>query len=290
MNDPLKRFFGRIKDKALDVSRPPVLIVALGDSVTQGCMELGRLDPAAVYHREVQTRLEAFFPTTTFGTINAGVSGGDVPRVLDRLERDALRHEPDLVFVAFGLNDSLGGREKLTSFGDGLGEIVSRIRARTEAAVMLLTPPFMATRVSGRIHPEHADCAGRIIQAQTDGTLSAYAEKIREVSREKNTLLADIHAEWERLRETGADPDQWLANGLNHPDARGHHLAATVVFHRLLSSRAATDPHVRADEPGETAQSSPQDEGAAHGLGRGPLSASSPDSCARAGENLFKTT
>lgn len=239
MNDPLNRFFGRIKDKALDASRPPVLIVALGDSVTQGCMELGRLDPAAVYHREVQTRLEAFFPTTTFCTINAGVSGGDVPQALERLERDALRHDPDLVFVAFGLNDSLGGRGNLAAFGEGLGEIVSRVRARTEAAVMLLTPPFMATRVSDRIHPGHADFAEKIIRAQTDGTLSAYAEKVREASRVHGTLLADIHAEWERLRETGADPDQWLANGLNHPDTRGHHLAATVVFHRLLSSRAA---------------------------------------------------
>lgn len=240
MNDPLERFFRRIKDKALDVSQPPVLIVALGDSVTQGCMELGRLDPAVVYHREVQTRLEAFFPTTTFSTINAGVSGGDVPQALDRLDRDALRHEPDLVFVAFGLNDALGGQGTLASFGKGLGEIVSRIRARTEAAVMLLTPPFMATCVTDRIHPGHSDLAGKIIQAQTDGTLSAYAEKIREVSRERETLLADIHAEWERLRETGADPNQWLANGLNHPDLRGHHLAATVVFHRLLSSRASS--------------------------------------------------
>lgn len=56
MNDPLERFFRRIKDKALDVSQPPVLIVALGDSVTQGCMELGRLDPAVIFHRLLSSR------------------------------------------------------------------------------------------------------------------------------------------------------------------------------------------------------------------------------------------
>jgi len=245
MDDRIRRFFRRIEEKAHDVAQPPVLSVAFGDSVTQGCMELGRLDPVGVYHRGVQARLEEFFPTTTFSTINAGVSGGDVSRALGRLERDVIRHAPDLVLVAFGLNDSLGGREKLDVFGEGLGRIIAGVRKETEAAVVLLTPPFMATRVSPRIHPNHAEVAERIIRAQADGTLADYAEKIREVARAEKVLLADVHAEWTRLRNSGADTDGWLSNGLNHPDERGHRLAAAVVFYRLLSAREGGGSPVR---------------------------------------------
>lgn len=232
----MQRFFERIRKKALDVGQPPLLIAALGDSVTQGAMEHGVFAPAAVYHRLVQTELETFFPTTTFSTINAGVSGGDVTQALARLERDVIRHQPDLVTIAFGLNDSLGGIAKLDAFGEALGELVTRIRAGTQAAVILLTPPFMATRVSHRVHPIHADFAENIIRTQQDGMLTAHAEKVREVARRHATPLADIHAGWTRLAATGLDPDLWLSNGLNHPDARGHRLIAQILFQTILSN------------------------------------------------------
>lgn len=230
----MKRFFQRIQEKALDVNQPPVLIVALGDSVTQGVMEHRMLDASAVYHRRLQEELETFFPATTFSTLNAGVSGDNTTLALARLERDVIRHQPDLVLLGFGLNDSLAGVEKLSNFGEALGEIVRRIRGQTEADIVLLTPPFMAKRFSERIHPDHRDVAAKLIQAQTDGTLAAYAEKIREVAQASDLPIADVHAGWERLAASGVDTDLWLVNALNHPDARGHRFAATTIFHVLL--------------------------------------------------------
>lgn len=233
----MKRFFERIAGKAKDPSQAPVLTVAFGDSVTQGVMEHRRLDSAAVFHRVLQTRLEQHFPATTFSTINAGVSGDNVTGALTRLERDVLRHQPDLVLVAFGLNDSLSGGEGLHKFASGLETIISRIRRQTPADILLLTPPFMATRQSEKIHPDHVEFADEIISAQTSGALVEYARTIRELGLRHEIIVADIHSEWMQLADSGLDTDIWLINGLNHPGVDGHFLAASVIFHQLLAAR-----------------------------------------------------
>lgn len=238
----MKRFFERISKKAQDPGEPPILIVAFGDSVTQGVMEHRRLDSSNVFHRVLQTRLEQYFPATTFSTINAGVSGDNVRGAILRQERDVLRHQPDLALVAFGLNDSLGGLEGLKQFGDGLESIISRIHRETEAEVLLLTPPFMATRSNERIHPNHIAFADEIISAQTSGALAEYAAEIREIGLRNKVVVADIHAEWSRLSGDGLDTDTWLVNGLNHPGPEGHQLAAEVIFHELLTARIRKTP------------------------------------------------
>jgi len=230
----MQHFLNRIREKALDHKQPPVLIVAFGDSVTQGFMENTRLDSGGVYHRQLQEKLESFFPITTFSTLNAGVGGAGTADALTRLERDVIRHQPDLVLIAFGLNDVGGGPDGMPRFDAALKEIIAQIRARTEADVILLTPPFMATKRTLRIHPDHESFADDLIRLQTSGWLAQYAQVVRDVARQTNTPLADIHREWQRLQDSGVDMDTWIANGLNHPTKAGHTLAAELVFAEIL--------------------------------------------------------
>jgi len=231
----MKHFFERIRSKALDASQAPVLIVAMGDSVTQGVMEHRLLSGNQVYHRVLQEKLEFFFPTTTFSTINAGASGESALLGGKRLERDVLRHDPDLVILAFGLNDSLGGAGGRSSFSTALRDMVRRIRESTQAVVLLMTPPMMAKNQSFRIHRDHAQIGQRIIAAQCDGSLGSYAETIREIALDTDSVLVDVHLAWSRLAERRVDTDLWLSNGLNHPDSRGHQLAADLIFQCILS-------------------------------------------------------
>jgi len=233
----VQRFFDHIEEKARDFSKPAVRIVAFGDSVTQGVMEQHVLDSTNVYHRLLQTKLEDFYPTASFSTFNAGVSGDNVPNALKRLDRDVLSLQPDLVLIAFGLNDSLKGDPGLAEFSAGLSEMILTIRKETEADIILLTPPFMARKHSFRIHSDHLAMADAIITTQNTGMLERYADAIRAIAREQNVALADVRAEWKRLSESGLDTDVWLVNGLNHPDQRGHRLAAHLVFHHLLTCR-----------------------------------------------------
>lgn len=229
------RFYRRIEENARNPQEPALMIIALGDSVTQGVTEHRLREPAAGCHRELRRRLEEFFPTTTFNLLNAGVGGQTAGQGLARLERDVISHRPDLVIIGFGLNDAVQGIDGLPLFEEALARTIGEIRERTSADLVLMTPPFMATRHSFRVHPGHDPFAAKIIGAQNDGTLAAYAGAIRKLSARHGVPLADVYAEWARLSRNGLDTDLWLVNGLNHPGERGHRLAATVLFRTVLS-------------------------------------------------------
>ena len=105
-----------------------VTLAFLGDSVTQGCFELYKnasggvstvFDQQSSYEMTVLKILNTFFPTVPINIINAGASGGKAAKGLERVERDVIRHAPDLTVVCFALNDS-GNGEK------GLGAYVGR--------------------------------------------------------------------------------------------------------------------------------------------------------------------
>ncbi len=76
-------------------------IVCLGDSITRGYgVPASQAWPA---------RLEAILSRNArppWQVINAGVPGDTILQGLARLERDVSPHRPDVVFIAFGLNDA----------------------------------------------------------------------------------------------------------------------------------------------------------------------------------------
>jgi len=199
-------------------------------------MEVGRSNPDETYHRLLQKDLEAFFPASTINVTNSGIGGETAVQGLARLERDALTHQPDLLLIAFGLNDSTLGREALPDFEKAIREMVRTAKERNEMTIVILTPPFMASERTCKIHPHHEKVAEIIIKTQTQGTLDQYAAKLREIALEEGVILADVHAEWIRLRNVGIDMNTWLANGLNHPDIRGHKIAARVIWNALFTN------------------------------------------------------
>jgi len=234
MTTAARYFLDRLQDDT--PSHRAIQIVAFGDSVTQGAMEMGRSSPDETYHRLLQKDLEAFFPAKTINVTNSGIGGQTAVQGLDRLERDVLAHTPDLLLIAFGLNDSTLGLEALQNFEKAIREMVISARAQTETTIVILTPPFMATERTHKIHSQHEAIAEIIIRTQTQGILEKYAAKLRVIAREEGVILADIYAEWDRLKRAGIDMNNWLANGLNHPDVRGHRIAARAIWNALFTN------------------------------------------------------
>jgi len=227
----LERLQRRIREKSEDAHVPPVLIVALGDSVTQGCTAINVLEPEAVYHHRLKRLLEQQYSQSTFSVINAGVGGDTAPGGVGRLERDVLRHAPDLLLVAFGLIDVHGKRAGVHRFRTALEMIVLRTREYSEADIVLLTPSFMNTRDNDLVAGEHRELgyAEMLMQLQNEGWLAEYSEVIRDIGRSHNVPVADVYAAWERL-EQSIDTTALLANGLNHPNAQAHRIAAELVM------------------------------------------------------------
>ena len=78
-----------------------ITLVALGDSIVAGWPH--GLDLA--WPARLAERLQAAYPDVQWRVINAGVPGETAPKGYARFERDVAAAGPQLVLIAFGLND-----------------------------------------------------------------------------------------------------------------------------------------------------------------------------------------
>lgn len=225
-----ERFLARIARKVQDYrSSGSIVIVAFGDSVTMGCTALGEIEPSAVYHHRLKGMLEARHPQAVFSMINSGIGGDNTGDAIARLDRDVLRYRPDLVLVAFGLNDASSEPGRLELFRDNLRRIVRDVLAAASDAI-LLTPSFMCSRESSAVAAEHRGYLPHMLTTQNDGVLARFAQAVRDVAAEQGVALADVYAAWEALAKRGVDTTAMLANGLNHPTGAAHEIAAEQVM------------------------------------------------------------
>jgi acyl-CoA thioesterase-1 len=222
--------------------KKPVIIAAFGDSVTQGASSKGFLDPESVYHNQLKKLLENRYPNVTFSVINSGIGGDEATDGLARLDKSVIRFSPDLVIVGFGLNDSVNnGLAGISKFEQTIAQIIKRIKQQTDAEIILLTPNFLATSDNVNIQNEHRQkgWAKKFPRIQNSGILEQYAHAIRLLGSENDIPVADIYSEWKRMSEA-IDTNSMLINGLNHPDARGHRIAAETIM-TLIDSEYKRD-------------------------------------------------
>ena len=86
-----------------------VTLVALGDSITAGWPG----PPDQAWPARLAARLRAEFPPVTWRIINAGAPGDTAPMGYARFDRQVAVHGPDIVLIAFGLNDCRRSRHAL---------------------------------------------------------------------------------------------------------------------------------------------------------------------------------
>jgi lysophospholipase L1-like esterase len=234
----LEYFLERLREKAATPSVAPVLVVAFGDSVTQGCMEEDVIDPVHVYHNVLKQMLDTKYPRGTLSILNAGISGETAADGRRRLECDVISHHPDLVIVGFCLNDACTSTTDLVAYRENLTSIVREIRARTAAAILFLTPNFMAARETEQISKNHRVYVKPILRCQNEGILRAHVQILRETGRVLGVPVADVYARWEGMAAAGLDTTAMLSNGLNHPDAPRQRLIAETIFALLEQAEA----------------------------------------------------
>lgn len=227
---PLQHFHQRIAEKTADMTTRTVIIAALGDSVTAGAAAENEYLHGNVYHAQFKALLEERYPQCIFSVINAGENGQSAGGGFKLLERDVLHHQPDLLLIGFGLNDAHARLEGLDTYADNLQAIINRVREATTADIILLTPNMMPRRENPNIPERWRAACDSFISLQNDGVLAAYAQRAREVAAQNDIPVADVYAAWEALEKEGVDTTAMLANGLNHPDAQGHRLAAQVLM------------------------------------------------------------
>ena len=102
------------------IEHGPITIVAFGDSVTHGAVVSGEFNYETVYWNRLRKKINELRPYIPVNVINAGIGGISAKGSLDRMDKQVLSHNPDLIIVCFGLNDVNGPLEE---YLDSLEEI-----------------------------------------------------------------------------------------------------------------------------------------------------------------------
>lgn len=214
------------------------LIVVLGDSVTAGRFENSMRglemessksqDPKDMIYPSViadvlesypdrfRRKLVELYEDTSVNVVNAGIGGDTMIGMRERLQRDVISLQPDLVII----NGTLNWNQQLGSVNDfynALKDVVQRVKSETQADIILLTPNMNAKERM------------EMVMGEKD-TLDERVEMVRRVADEEKTALADVYRIWKKFVSSGADVVQMLSNGYNHPTMAGHEVFALELM------------------------------------------------------------
>lgn len=119
-------------------------IIAFGDSLVQGVGASHGRDVVSILSRRLGVPI-----------VNAGRSGDTTGAALTRLDSSVLSRNPRIVIVLLGGNDMLRRVPRATTFAN-LDAIVSRIRARGAAVILVSVELGFGTGADGRAYEELA--------------------------------------------------------------------------------------------------------------------------------------
>ena len=203
-----------------------VTIAFLGDSVTQGCFEIYKktnneietvFDQRYSYERSVSDILGVLFPMVPVNTLNAGISGDTSGRGVCRVERDVLRHEPDLCVVCYGLNDCSRSEGSVDRYMGNLRQIFECI-LNSGSELIFMTPNMMNTKVSPHLtDPDFIELAKVTAIKQNEGYFDAHINGAKALCAEMGIPVCDCYAIWKKLASSGVDTTELLSNKINHP-------------------------------------------------------------------------
>ena len=240
------RIIGKMAKKTADhMNNEGVLIAFLGDSVTQGCFEIYKkennqietvFDQRHSYERMVTDILATLFPMVPVNTLNAGISCDQATRGVERVERDVLRHEPDLTVVCYGLNECRGKPESVEIYTEALRKIFNKVRA-SGSELIFMTPNMMNTYVSPHLtDPDFIKIAEVTAKNQNNGVFEAHIDAARSLCREMNIPVCDCYSIWKRFSESGVNTTDLLANKINHPTREMNRLFAYELVRTMFEA------------------------------------------------------
>ncbi|MBM4070065.1 MAG: SGNH/GDSL hydrolase family protein [Planctomycetes bacterium] len=207
------RFDGKALPRSVAklVKRQALSIVTLGDSISAGA-NASALYEAMPFQPAYPELLRAHLAARFHGPVrmkNLAVGGTDTSWGLTQIDKVA-DAKPDLVILAFGMNDSAGRAAK--DYQANTKSMIKKIRARLPDCEFILVASMLGNRAWVRL--KHELCP-------------QYRDALQELA-EPGVAVADLTSIWARFLDLKQDWDQ-TGNGVNHPNDFGHRVYAQVI-------------------------------------------------------------
>ncbi|EMI17936.1 membrane-bound dehydrogenase domain protein [Rhodopirellula maiorica SM1] len=201
--------------------RKPLSVVLLGDSISTGCNASGWGNGAPyqpAYQDLLVQHLRAHYQTEVTLT-NLSVGGTSTPWGVTMIDKVA-EHNPDLVILAFGMNDSAGRSAK--EYGQNTATMIAKTRALVPEAEFILVASMLGNRDWVTLKHD---------------VFPKYRDELAEL-REPGVALADMTSVWEEFFRRKKDADL-TGNGVNHPNDFGHRVYAQILSALLVDPSLA---------------------------------------------------
>jgi len=209
----------------------PVSIVLLGDSISTGCNASGWAGEAPFqppFQDLLTQHLKATYQTKV-ELVNPSVGGQDTRWALTMVDT-VLRYEPDLVILAFGMNDSAG--RSAEEYKSNTLAVMAKIRKQRPETEFILLATMLGNR--NWITLKHE-------------LFPLYRNALAELC-EPGIALADMTSLWSEFFERKQDWDL-TGNGVNHPNDFGHRVYAQVLSTLLVDPKVSGFVSVDRSEP-----------------------------------------
>lgn len=183
--------------------------VVFGDSISTGA-EASREEN--MYFNRFADHIRKLYPDCLVEVCNRAIGGEDSSGGLKRVYSDVVALEPDLVTIAFGMNDQNADEKgghfvEPDDFEKNISSIVEVILHSTQAEVILVTP-----------------CLPNPKWKYSSGDAKVYAEIIRNIGKRFNIAVVDVQRLWLQELEAGKSHESLLMNNINHPNDYGHQI------------------------------------------------------------------
>ena len=198
------------------LTKQPLSIVLIGDSISAGSNASALYDAAPfqpAYPELLRQHLAERFQTKV-EMKNLAVGGTDTGWGLTQIDK-VIEAQPQLVILAFGMNDSAGRSAK--DYQANTENMISKIREKLPEAEFILVASMLGNRdwirLKHEVFPEYRDALKKLC--------------------EPGVTLADLTSVWTGFLELKQDWDQ-TGNGVNHPNDFGHRVYAQVISALLI--------------------------------------------------------
>lgn len=203
-------------------AKEPLTIVYYGDSIIEGCEASGRnlIKPSMpIFTTMVTEQLRKSYGYESIDEKNTAVGGTNSEWGKDNAGMMVAIHNPDLVVIGFGMNDS-GGNISVEAYEQNIREIIKTVRANNHSSEFVL--------VSSSI--PNPDCIGwTYLQAE-------YKNSLEHIERDTIGVaiapMTQIHEYLLRKKRY----DDMNGNGVNHPNDFFARVYAQTVSQCLIEN------------------------------------------------------
>ena len=185
-------------------------ILFQGDSVTDAGRDRSNPhDLGEGYPKYAAAMLQDSFPQVDFEFIDLGISGNRTENLVERLERDFVDIQPDIVSIMIGINDvwHRHSHNILTTDEDierNLRTVLETLKSRTNARILIIQPLLMESA-----NPNVAELRDELTIAQA--IIKRLADEYADAYLPLDTILNT---------ETKEEPTYYTADGI-HPTPNG---------------------------------------------------------------------